>query len=103
VTLVAQPIFKKKKVVSFSLTADIAPSAPGGGAPTGTVAFELVTKKRKKTITKVLGTVRLSGGEALFTVPAKRVLGQAITIVYNGDGDFLGSTVVYPKLTANGV
>jgi Bacterial Ig-like domain (group 3)/Right handed beta helix region len=100
--LVAQPIFKKKKVVSFGLTAAIEPSAPGGSAPTGTVAFELVTKKRKKTITKLLGTVRLSGGDALLTVPAKSVLGQTITIVYNGDGDFLGSTVVYPKLTSKG-
>ena len=73
------------------------------GIPTGTVAFELVTRKRKKTITKVLGTARLSGGDALFTVPAKRVLRQAITIVYNGDGDFLGSKVVYPKLTSRGL
>ncbi len=103
VMLVAQPIFKKKKVVSFGLTAEIGHSAPGGGVPTGMVAFELVTKKRKKSITKVLGTVRLSGGDALLTVPAKSVLDKAITIVYYGDGDFLGSTVAYPKLTSKGL
>jgi hypothetical protein len=103
VILVAHPVFKKKKVSSFGLTAEIEPSGPGGGVPTGTVAFELVTKKRKKIITKVLGTAGLSGGDALLTVRAKRVLGKAITIVYNGGGDFLGSTVAYPKLTSKGL
>ena len=101
--LVARPVLKKKKVVSFGLTAEIEPSVTGGAVPTGTVAFELVTKKRKKIITKVLGTAGLSGGDALLTVPAKSVLQKAITIVYNGDGDFLGSTVASPKLSSKGL
>ncbi len=101
--LVARPVLNNKKVVSFGLTAEIEPAVPGGSAPTGTVAFELVTKTRKKIITKVLGTAGLSGGDALFTVRAKSVLEKAITIVYNGDGDFQGSTVDYPKLTSKGL
>ena len=103
VVLVAHPVLKKKKVTSFGLTAQIELSAPGGAVPSGTVAFELVTKKGKKTTTKVLGTGGLSGGDARLTVPAKSVLGKAITIVYSGDGDFLGSTVAYPKMTSKGL
>jgi hypothetical protein len=103
VILVARPVLKKKKVVSFGLTAEIEPSAPGGSVPTGTVVFELVTKQRKKIITKVLGTAGLSGGGALLTVPANSVLEKAITVVYNGNGDFLGSTVASPKLNSKGL
>ena len=100
--LVAKPVLKKKKVVSFGLTAEIEPSVSGGGVPTGAVAFELVTKKKKKIITKVLGTAGLNGRDALLTVSAKAVLGQAITIVYSGDEDFLGSTVVFPEIDFQG-
>ncbi len=103
VILVAHPVLNKNKVVSFGLTAQVEPSAPVGGIPTGTVAFELVTKNGKKTTTKVLGTVGLSGGDAVLTVSAKSVLQKAITVVYNGNGDFLGSTVAYPKLTSKGL
>ena len=103
VVLVAHPVLRKKKVVSFDLTAEIEGSAPGGSFPTGTVAFELVTKKRKKIITKVLGTARLSGGDAHLTIRAKSVLEKAITIVYNGDGEYLATTVAGPKLTSKGL
>ena len=41
-------VLKKRKVVLFGLTVEIEPSAPGDAAPTGTVAFELVTKKEKE-------------------------------------------------------
>jgi hypothetical protein len=103
VILVAHPVLKKKKPVSFNLTAEITPSATGGAAPSGTVIFELVTKTRKKVTTKVLGTAGVSSGNALLTVRAKSVLGKAITVVYNGDGDFLGSMAIYPKLTSKGL
>ena len=49
VVLVPHPVLKKKKVKSEILTAEIEPTSPGGGVPTGTVTFELLTKKKKKT------------------------------------------------------
>ncbi|MFI5459716.1 MAG: Ig-like domain repeat protein, partial [Isosphaerales bacterium] len=103
VVLVRHPVFKKKKLVSVGLTAEIEPFAPGGGVPTGSVAFELLTKKRKKIQTKTLGTVALSAGEATLTLKANQMLGKAITIVYGGDTNFRASTASPPKLTQKGL
>ncbi|MFI5454074.1 MAG: choice-of-anchor Q domain-containing protein [Isosphaerales bacterium] len=90
VVLVPLGVFKKKKLVSVGLTAEITPLAPGGGTPTGTVKFML----KKKT----LGTATLGGGEATLTLKANSVLNKAITIVYSGDPNFRSSTAT-PKLT----
>ena len=62
VVLVPVPVRKKKKIKSEILTAQIEPISPGGGAPTGTVVFELLTKKKKKTVTKTLGTAAVNDG-----------------------------------------
>jgi large repetitive protein len=99
VVLVPHPVLKKKKLVTVGLTAEIQPQSPGGGTPTGTVAFELVTKKKKKTKTKVLGTAPLSDGQATLSFKSKRVLNTVITIIYSGDTDFHASTLTSPKLT----
>ena len=96
------PVLKKKKVVSENLTAQIKPALPGGGVPIGSVTFEILTKKKKKTTTKVLGTAALSGGSATLTLKAKSVLQKVITIVYSGGPDFLSSTLTAPKLPKNG-
>jgi hypothetical protein len=68
-----------------SLTATIVPVAPGSGTPTGTVTFFEGTK--------VLGTVQLTGGQAILdlerTLPAGN---HRVHAVYSGDGDFVGST-----------
>ena len=61
------------------------------------VTFELITKKKKKTKTKVLATGLVSGGDATLTFKPKQVLGQAITIVYSGDIDFQASTLTAPN------
>ena len=103
VVLVPHPVLKKKKVKSEVLTAEIEPSAPGGGVPTGIVTFELITKKKKKTKTKVLATGPVSGGDATLTFKPKQVLGEVITIVYSGDIDFLASTLTAPKLSKKGL
>ncbi len=103
VLLVPNPVLRKKKVVSEVLTAEIAPISPGGGGPTGMVTFEVLTKKKKKIVTKALGTAAVSGGDATLTVKAKPVLGKAITIVYSGDPDFKASTATPPKLSRKGL
>ena len=77
VVLVPHPALKKKRVASEVLTAEIQPTSPGGGVPTGMVSFELLTKKRKKIQTKDLGTASVSGGEATLTVKPKKVLGKS--------------------------
>ena len=99
VILVPQPVFKKKKVVSVTLTAEIEPVSPGGGVPTGEVLFESQKKVKKKTKVTTLGTAPVIHGDATLTLKANRVLKKAITIVYNGDTDFLGNTVTPPALT----
>ncbi len=102
VVLLPTPVLKKKKVVSENLTAQIKPSAPGGGVPTGSVTFEIITKKKKKTQTKVLGTAALDGGNATLALKAKSVLQKVITVIYSGGPDFLSSTLTAPKLPKNG-
>ena len=99
VVLVPQPVFKKKKVVSLGLEAEVQPMAPGGGVPTGTVTFEIQVKSKKKVTEKVLGTATLGGGSATLTVKPKSVLKKPITIVYGGDADFLSGTMSPPTLT----
>ena len=94
-----QPVFKKKKVVSLGLKAEVQPTAPGAGVPTGTVTFEIQMKKKKKVTEKVLGTATLSGGSATLSVKPKSVLKKSITIVYAGDANFTSSTITPPSLT----
>ena len=84
-------VFRKKKLVSVDLTAQVQPLSTGGGTPTGTVTF-LVNKK-------TLGTVTLGGGQATLTVKAARVLRKSVTILYAGDGNFKASTARSPTLT----
>jgi hypothetical protein len=99
VVLVPQAVFKKKKLVTVGLKAEIEPQSPGGGIPTGTVAFELITKKKKKTTTKILGTASLGSGAGTLTLKAKSILNKVVTIVYSGDTNFQTSTMTTPKLT----
>ena len=99
VVLVPQPVFKKKKVVSLGLKAEVEPTAPGAGVPTGTLTFEIAMKKKKKVTEKVLGTATLSGGSATLSVKPSSVLKKPITIVYAGDADFTSSTITPPSLT----
>ncbi len=77
------------------LEAEVEPQATGAGMPTGTVTFE----QMKKTKVKVLGTETLSGGEATLRLTARRMLRKAITIVYDGDTDYLSTQLASPKLT----
>ena len=103
VALVPHPVLKKKKLVSEVLTVEIEPTAPGGGAPTGMITFELSTKKEKKVKTKILWSAAVSGGDATLTVKAKLVLSKVITIVYSGDTDFRASMLTAPKLSKKGL
>ena len=99
VVLVPNAVFKKKQLVSVNLTAEIEPLAPVGRVPTGELAFDLLTKKGKKTLTKTLGKAPVESNRATLTVKASSVLNKSITIVYCGDADFRASTTTSPKLT----
>jgi hypothetical protein len=86
-------VLRKKTVTAVRLTAQVAPSAPGGGLPTGTVTFEIVTTvKRKQKVTK-LGTAAVVNGQAVISLKPTKIRNKAITIVYGGDGDHLASTL----------
>ena len=93
VVLVPQLVYKKKKVVSIGLKAEIEPVTPGGSLPTGEMTFELVKISKKKTKVTTLGTVSVSGGDAILTVKAKQVVHKTIKIIYSGDTNYEADTV----------
>ena len=93
IVLTPQGVHKKKKLVSVDLRAEIQPTAPGAGVPTGIVTFEGTKAKEK-----LLGTAVLSGGSAALSVKPNRVQKQVVTIIYSGDADFLSSTETIPRL-----
>ena len=76
-------VFKKHKLMSVILTAEITPLAPGGGVPTGPVTFEMVTMTRKQVKVTTLGTAVLTGGRAMLTLKASKVPRNGITMVYS--------------------
>ncbi len=88
VVLVSQPVLRKKRIISMGLKAEVQPTPPGAGIPTGTVTFEIQKKSRKKVTEKVLGTMTLSDGSASLMEKPKQVLKKPITIIYTGDSDF---------------
>jgi hypothetical protein len=70
---------------AVTFTATISALAPGMGVPTGTVTF--------KDGTVVLETVSVGpGGKATLTTSFAVAGGHAITAVYNGDTNFVGSS-----------
>ncbi|RPE37315.1 YVTN family beta-propeller protein [Streptomyces sp. Ag109_O5-1] len=69
---------------SVTLTATVAPVAPGGGVPTGSVSFlDGMT---------LLGTGTLSGGVATFSTSSLSVGSHSLTAAYAGSGSYNGST-----------
>ncbi len=73
----------------LALTGAVAPVAPGGGAPTGSVQF--VDTSTNATVARAT----LSGGKAsaiLGASAAPTVLARPIAALYSGDGNFKGST-----------
>jgi streptogramin lyase len=69
---------------AVTFTARVGVVAPGAGTPTGTVTF--------KDGTVILGTVAVgSGGQATLTTSFAAAGGHAITAVYSGDANFVGS------------
>ena len=82
----------------MDLRAEIQPTAPGAGVPTGIVTFE-VRAKGKMAKEKLLGTIALSGGSAALSVKFSRVQKQVVTIIYSGDANFTSSTETTPRLT----
>jgi hypothetical protein len=98
VVLVPKPVFRKKKVISLNLEAQVLPTS-AGGVPTGSVTFELQVKKKKHVTERVIGTAALSGGTATLVVKPNAVLKKPLTIVYGGDAGFLASTANEPALS----
>jgi hypothetical protein len=100
VILVPQVVFRNRKVVSIGLEAEIQPVAPGRGIPTGVVRFASLVKHGKKTKTNLLGTAALNIGQAMLTLNPKQVLKKTITVIYDGDPDFLATSLPPFKLTS---
>jgi autotransporter-associated beta strand protein len=70
---------------SVTFTATVTANAPGSGTPTGTVTF--------LDGSTTLATEALDGsGDADFTTSALAIGDHSITVVYNGDSDFITST-----------
>jgi hypothetical protein len=84
VTMTGQPVM---------LTATVRVVAPGAGAPTGTVVFTV------DGVAQAPATV--VGGRATLTLASLKVGRHTITVKYNGDGRFVGSTSVPMVQTVN--
>jgi len=69
---------------SVTFTATVAPAAPGGGTPTGTVTFNDGAT--------TLGTAAASGGVATFVTSSLSIASHTITVAYGGDANFTSST-----------
>ena len=69
---------------SVAFTATVSASTPGSGTPTGSAAF--------MDGQNLLGSVSLAGGTAIFTTSSLAVGSHAITVVYGGGPNFVGST-----------
>src|SRR5207245_1510431 len=69
---------------SVSFTATVSVTAPGSGAPAGTITF--------LDGTATLAMEPLSGLAAIFTTSALPAGNHVITAVYSGTGDLAGST-----------
>ena len=67
----------------MTFTAIVSPVAPASGTPTGTVTFYDGTT--------AIDTETLSGGSASYTTSTLAGGGHAITVVYGGDTNFIGS------------
>jgi hypothetical protein len=77
---------------SVTLTATVNASAPGAGMPTGTVSFyDGLT---------LLGSATLSNGQASIQTTALVVGLNSLTVVYGGDGSFVGTTSAALTITA---
>jgi hypothetical protein len=79
---------------AVTFTAAVFPVAPGGGTPTGTVTF--------KDGAMVLGSVAIGPtGVAKLTTSFAATGGHAITAVYSGDPNFVGSSqTIIEQVTA---
>ncbi|HZS44603.1 MAG TPA: Ig-like domain-containing protein, partial [Blastocatellia bacterium] len=82
VTTSANPVFIGQTV---TFTATVVPTAPGGGAPTGTVQF-------KDNGINIGGPVTLSGGVAAVVQSCLTPGLHTITAIFSGDPNFTGST-----------
>lgn len=99
VVMIPLPRFKRKKLVSLGLEAEVGPISPGSGVPTGTVTFEVQVKSKKKAEEKVLGIATLRGGSATLTLNPSKVLNKPVKIVFGGDADFASNTGPTTTLT----
>jgi hypothetical protein len=77
----SNPSFLGQLVV---LTANVAPGPPGGGGPTGTVAF--------KDGTNTMATVNLAAGNAVFSTTNLTAGSHNLSANYSGDTNFMASS-----------
>jgi len=78
---------------AVALKATVAAATPGSGRPTGTVSFYDGTT--------LLGTATLSDGVAHLKTTALSIGANSVTVVYGGDGNFLGTTSAVLFITVN--
>jgi hypothetical protein len=81
---------------AVTFTATVAAVAPAVGTPTGTVTFKVGNL--------IQGTVAVgAGGRATFTTSIAAAGSYVVTAVYNGDGDFAGSSQSLTETVTSGL
>ncbi len=95
IVLVPHPVFRRRKLVSLSLTAEVQPIAPGGGIPTGSVSFLLPIHRRKQ---KTLATLGLGDGQATLSINPHTILNKPLSLTFTGSPGFLPSQLAATRL-----
>ncbi len=80
VTLIATPVFRRKKARAATLEVIVQPTASGAPVPTGTVTFEINNHK--------LRTVTLVNGSASVTVASAKATGKNFVVNYVGNTSY---------------
>ena len=86
---------RRGQITKVELDADVLAASPGGGTPTGPVVFFSGSRK--------IGSVNLTGGGAVLTLNASRVLNTKVKAQYNGDTNFLASVSPQVNVTKKGL
>lgn len=88
------PAGRERHGGAVALSVQFGTTTAGARPPSGTATFERILRAHGRARPRVLGRVALVDGRATLSIGRRKVIHQAIEVVYGGDGDFGPSTVV---------
>jgi hypothetical protein len=86
---------RRRQVTSVILTTSVHVTAPGSGAPTGTVTYFVNGRS--------IASRTLNNGTASITITARKALKKTVSVTYGGDANFSGSSSPRQVVTTGGL